>query len=229
MSRLKFAILTIAVALSAAAMFASSASAAISFEWKVNGKSLAEGESRAFDANSGSQSSVLSGSAAGLHILILFHVILYDGTHIYPPFLIDLWLLELPLVHVSNCSIGSSTKTAALKGEIVEGAVGGVGNGEVDVLFAPTSGTTFATFEFGGSSCVLKGATAGLTGSVLSLVKPQRTEVEKNDLVLEANTKEYHNRAGEFKKAGLLFAGEAATFNGLSLILLTSGEKFGAF
>lgn len=231
MSRVKFVILTIVVALSAAALFASSAAAAISFEWKVNGKSLAEGESRAFDANSGSQASVLGGTVAGTHLLILFHLILYDGTHIYPRFLIDLWLLELPLVHISNssCAVGASTKSAALKGEIVEGAVGGVGNGEVDVLFAPTTGTTFATFEFSGASCALKGTVAALTGSVLSLVKPQKTEVVKNDLIFEANTKEYHNRAGEFKTAGLVFAGGAATFSGLSLILLTSGEVFGAF
>jgi hypothetical protein len=93
----------------------------------------------------------------------------------------------------------------------------------------PTAGTTFATFEFSGSSCIVKGAVASIAGSILSLVSPQKTEVLKNDLTLEANAKEYHNQAGAFKTAGLTLAGEPATLSGLFLMSLTSDEVFGAF
>jgi hypothetical protein len=143
MSRVKFAALSFAVALTAVAVAASSASAAISFEWRVNGKSLGAGESRAFEAASGLTPWDLHSSIAGTSILILFDRVLYDGRHIFRPRgSVLLFLLELPLVHrPTKCAItGEKVETTPLEGEIVEGASGGVGNGEVEILFNPRPG-----------------------------------------------------------------------------------------
>jgi hypothetical protein len=56
--------------------------------------------------------------------------------------------------------------TVPLAGEIVEGASGATGTGEVYVLFTPKTGTTFATFAINGS-CALSGSETFISGRFL--------------------------------------------------------------
>jgi hypothetical protein len=223
-----------AIAVVGAGALASSASAAINFEWKVEGKKLAE--IKTFDASNGSKSGVLQGTLGGSSLTILFTALtIHNGRVLILPPGLDGTVLFLNLVvHKSpKCLVsGNAIKTEPLKAEIVEGASGGVGNNEVDLVFAPEKGATIAKVEFvnnGTEECALKNQTFNLAGLFLALSLPQKTEVVRQDLDIEARTKEYKNSKGELKTAGLEFGGKPATLTDLVLVLLTSGEKFGPF
>ena len=136
----------------------------------------------------------------------------------------------------ANCEVkqtgGSSgvIQTALLKSEIVEGASAGTGNGEVDMLFTPKTGTTLATFEFIGASCILKETKPSVVGSLLALTLTQKAEALAETLDFPAATSEYKvSGGGAGKKAFLTFAGNPATFTGAALACLVSDEKYGAF
>jgi hypothetical protein len=233
MFRARLWLLSLVAVMSAFAVLSSSASA-ISFQFDVNGAKLEAGKSKEFTLSANTPYD-LSGIVAGVPALFLFHDLTahpgaldiggtpgtLQGTNLY-----DSVLIERP----ARCRpVRPNTATRPLKGEIVEGASAGVGNGEVDILFTPETGTTIATFELEGEECLLKGTTLSLTGSYLSLVLPQKTEVLKSTLDNEAVTKEYKNSKGEFKTVGLVLAGNAATLKGSTLMVLASDEKFGVF
>jgi hypothetical protein len=236
MFRARYRLMSLVVWVTMAALITSSASAAISFEWKVAGKKLGTGESRAFEFNNDGKTGELKGTAGGSSTQILFTALtIHNGrVLVFPPGLDGTVLfLNLVIHRPTNCSVtGNAIKSVPLKAEIVEGASEGKGDGEVDLVFASASAptnTTLATFEFAGASCVLKGVTPSITGSLLALPLPQKTEVLRQDLDFEAATKEYRTSGNEFKKAGVVFANSTATLSGLTLMVLTSDEVFGPF
>ncbi len=237
MFKIKIAILSLLAVVTVMATSASSALAVISFQYNVNGSKLAAGSSKEF-ISSRDGTAVLTGTVSGTKTVLLstkgkvatgakgFGGV--PGTNEE--------VLELESVVVSKpakCAVaGEKITTTLVRGEIVEGASGGVGNGEVDVLITPKTGTVFTTFEFvnkGPEECLLKGNKVAVTGSKLGLALPQREEAVRGAGDEEASTKEYKNSAGVSKTVGLVFAGEPATITGLVLIELVSGEKGGLF
>jgi hypothetical protein len=242
MSRARFVLLSLMAVLSAVAMMASSASA-ISFQWNVSGKKLEAGQSREFTSSADGKLS-LEGSIAGSAALLLSselsvlkgakviggvpgtnqETVVFKGVTVDKP---------------ANCGVlqtgaaPGAIQTVTLKTEIVEGTNGeGVGNGSVDMLFTPTTiGTEiWTTFEITGTSCLLKGAVAPITGLLLALALPERAEAATGALDFEASTnKQYKTSSGTLGKALLAFAGNDVSLLGLVLVSLTTGEKFGAF
>jgi hypothetical protein len=242
MSRARLMLLSLVAVLSVGAMLASSASAVINFEWKVNGVKLEAGANRTFTVKADNTFD-LNGSVGGQAALLLatsvsvlpgaiikggkpgtnLEIILFGGVTVDRP---------------AKCAVsGGLVLTVPLKTEIVEGAKNKEGNGEVDILFAPETAegggsTLFTAFELinkGTEECIVKGTLATASGTVLNSVLPAKTEALTGLLHSEAPTKEYKNSAGAFKTAGLLFANNPATLQGLTLVTLTSDEKFGAF
>ncbi len=237
MSRAKLVLLGVMAALSVVAVAASSASA-ISFQYHVNGGPLASGTSKEFDVNTDGAVSKLLGTVSGTKSELLSNKIkVQAGAKIFggvPGTNEETVEFESVIVDKpAKCAVeNEKVTTAALKSEIVEGASSKTGNGEVDILFTPKTGTVFATINFvnkGTEECLLKGQKPAVTGTILALSLPQAAEATNNDLDYEANTKEYKNSAGAFNTATLKFAGESATLTGLTLVLLVSKEKFGAF
>jgi hypothetical protein len=223
---------------------ASAASAAIQYEWKVGGSPLASGATKEFTVkDKGSGLFTLHMELSGFGIIITSSKLKVQsaaeiaggkpgaGSE----------TLELEGVKVTNfagCAVkeieggkaeGKLT-TRPLRTEIVQGAVGGVGNGKVDLLFTPkTEKNALIEFEFTGS-CAIKGLIGKVNGSVLAEVSPQKTEAKIGDLIFEAKTKEYQVSDGVFHKAGLYYvAEEPETLTGEAEMELVSKEAFGAF
>jgi hypothetical protein len=71
MSRVRLVLLSLMAVLSVGALLASSASAAINFEWNVGGKALAAGEHRTFEVNNDGKVFALKGTAGGAPALLL--------------------------------------------------------------------------------------------------------------------------------------------------------------
>jgi hypothetical protein len=240
MRRERLIVLGVAAVVSVVAGVASSASAAtISFLWQVDGHQLRSGsETKEFDVSSDGKTFDIQGTVAGAAVLLLStEVSVEKGAHIIggvPGTNEEVAIFKGVTVDRPNgCAVtGGIVKTNAMKSEIVEGAKNKEGNGEVYVLFLPREGEKFTEFEFtnrGTESCTINGFKASATGSILVLGLPQKTEVLAGGIDIEAGTKEYRNFKNEFKTAGVIFAGNAATVRGLALRLLTSDEKFGAF
>jgi hypothetical protein len=239
MSRVRLALLSLVAVMSMGAVLASSASAAIEFKWKVGGAELKANETRGFTINNDEKKFDLHGIIAGAPSLLLATLVeVLPGAQIVggvPGTNEETALfLGVTVDNPANCAvaqngIANQVQTVPLKTEIVEGASAEKGNNEVEILFIPKTGTTFATFELTGASCIAKGVTAPVSGSVLALALPQKTEVLRQNLVFEPKSKEYHNHAGEFKTAALQFAGAAATLEGLVLVILNSDAVFGPF
>jgi hypothetical protein len=239
MSKARLALSSIVAVLSVGAIGASSATAAINFEWKVAGAKLETGESKAFTINNDSKNFGLRATVVGATALLLSHEVSVEsgakiigglpGTNEEVIVLKGVTIDNLASCGVSQSGIANTVKTTPLQAEVVEGSSGGTGTGEVDILFTPKTGETFATFKFTGSSCILNGSEASTSGLLLGLASPQKTEVLRQELLFEAATKEYRNSKNEFKTAGLVFAGNAATLTGLTLVILESDQIFGAF
>jgi hypothetical protein len=241
MSRTRLMLLGLAVALTAIAVSASSASAAtISFVWQVNGHQLRSGsETEEFDISTDGKTFDLAGTVGGNAALLLStEVSVEKGAHIIggvPGTNEETVVFSgVTVDRPAGCAVkGGKVKTVALKTEIVEGAKTKEGNGEVDILFVPKAGETFAEFLLenkGTEKCApAELGELSVTGSVLALPLPQKTEVLAQNFDFEAITKEYRNFKNEFKTAGLKFGGNAATLTGLALVLLTSDEKWGPF
>lgn len=247
MSKVRLVLLTLLAVLSVGVLVASSASAAITFQWKVGGSLLKGGQSRTFTAEADGHVFDLSGKVSGLAVLLLSNklkvkagaqifggqpgtneeTLEFESVVVDSPFPGKCVAESLPNPVVGNVS------TLPLKTEIVEAEPSGKGNGEALVLFTPKSGTTFTEIRFlnkGTETCPLNLVEGPVTGSALALPLPSTsTEVELGVLDSEATTKEYKSFGGPGGKAGLVFAGSAATLAGLSLVVLTSKEKFGAF
>jgi len=224
------------------AIGASSASAAVEYKWKVAGTELKTGETKGFTVNNDSKQFTLTGTVAGAkgellssNVSVAAGAKLIGGvpgkneeTVVFKEVKGDGLLAGCSTSQ--NGVASNSVQTVPLATEIVEGANGTVGTGEVYILFTPKTGTTFATFTFNGT-CTVTGAASFVSGSILGLPLPQKTEVVKQNLVFEAVTKEYKVSpgTGATKTAGLTFAGNPATLTGLVLVLLESGQAYGAF
>jgi hypothetical protein len=241
MSRARLMLLSLVVALAIVAVAASAASAAISFEWKVAGVGLKAGESKEFTINNDSKRFDLSGKLLGaVALLLATGVSVVPGARIIggvpgtneETAVFSGVTVDTPTSCTAGQNGGTGTVTTTpLITEIVESRVGGTQTGEVLILFKPKSTTSelFATFLLSGTSCGVSGATAEVTGLVLALPLPQKTEVLRQNLVFEAVTKEYRNHAGENLTAGLVFAGNPATLTGLVLVILNTDQAWGPF
>jgi len=245
MSKVRLVFLSLVAMMSFGAILASSASAAIEFKWKVGGAELKTGESKEFSINNDEKKFTLHGTAGGVGLLLLSTLVDVlpgariiggvPGTNLETALFLN---VTADGTSGTTCLILQSktsdqVQTVPLRTEIVEGASSGVGNNEVLILFEPEGGgTTFATFELSnrtGQTCPFNGSSVAVSGTVLALALPQKTEVLRQNLVFEAVTKEYRNSAGLFHTAQLLFAGKAASLEGLVLVILNSDQAYGPF
>lgn len=238
MFRTRLMLLSLVGVVSAFALLASSASAAIKFEWKVGGKALAAGETRAFTASSDGKIFAFHGEPLGISTLLLSNEISVEkaaliggkpGTNEEVVVFKNVTVDEPKGCVVETPGNAPGTiKTNLLKTEIVESDPGG----EPLILFVPKEGTTYVELRFlnkGTESCAASIiGTAKVTGSILAEPLPALKEVLTGDLDFEAKTKNYILSNGVLHTAGLNFLG-AATLTGLSLVLLTKHEVFGAF
>ena len=240
MFRARLGLSGLAGALSVMCMVAAtSASAAIKFEWKVGGVVLKAGETKEFTVTADGHTFDFTATAGGASILMLStefgveagakiiggkpstneETVVFKGVTVDKP---------------AKCAIeseGSSTgtiKTVPLKTEIVESDT----THEPLILFQPRAGTAFVNLLLlnnGTEVCTLKGVLAALAGNFLGEPLPALTETVNGHIIFEAPTKKFVLSNGTLEEAGLLFGGNAATFTGLALVLLTSGQAYGAF
>jgi hypothetical protein len=245
MFKARFVLLSLVGVLSAFAMLTSTASAKIQFLWKVGGKLLGKTtETRAFLASSDGKTFDFHASAAGVPVLLLSNEITVNNTGVIrggkPG-------TNEETVTFRNVVVDEPAKCTAETGGIPKPEPGTVTtkplltqivesqkNGEPLILFKPEENTIFVEIKFlnkGTETCPVNGVTGEVTGSILAEELPQLTEALTQDLDFEANTKEFllSPGGGTIEKAGLTFAGSAATLTGLALILLETHEKFGAF
>jgi hypothetical protein len=243
MSKTRFRLLSCVTALSVLGLSAGTASAKISFEWFVGGSLLKEKETRAFDGSSDGHTFDFHTRLLGINVLMLASsaslrsgtviaggrpgggegTIAITGVTVDPP----LQKCVAETGGIANPTPGV-VETVPLKGEIVEGE-----NGEVLILFTPkVVGEHFVELKFlnkGTEECAANGVSAAVTGSILGLLSPQRTEVLRGDLVFEAAEHNFFLASGALNTAGLKFGTEVATITGLALVLLTNDAIAGAF
>jgi|HubBroStandDraft_5_1064220.scaffolds.fasta_scaffold386851_1 hypothetical protein len=245
MSRAKSVLLSLVVVLVVGVVMVSSASGAISFVWKVGGAELKAGESKGYTINNDGKIFDLTWSIAGVAVLMLSNKIKVEpGAKIIggkPGTNEETVVFENVTVdNPAGCTVESLpepvvgiVRTRPLLTLIVEGQSGGRGNGEPLILFEPKEGTTFTTMRFlnaTGKTCPVNLAEGSIEGNILGLPLPQKTEVVQGNLVFESVTKEYLVASGGVvRTAGLKFAGNTVTLTGLTLVLLESGQAFGAF
>jgi hypothetical protein len=219
---------------------ASSASAAMQFEWKVSGASLASGASKEFTAKD---------KGAGL-----FHLkfslgggATYEATSSRLKFAAGSKLLGgkagttqgalelegVKMVRPANCQIREEKiKTVPLEGEIVEGAAGKEGTGKTELLLTPEVSTYWGEFEMEnapGVECADRHTRVPVYGSLLAEISPQKAEAKVGQLTLEAKGKEYRNAKGTYKTTQLEVFGNPANLTGEAELELVSKEAFGAF
>lgn len=241
MFRTKLMLLSLVGVVSAFALLASSASASIKFEWKVGGKLLAAGETKAFTATSDGKTFTFNSELLGVKIKLLSPEIAVESGAVIkggkPGTNAETVLFKnVTVAEPTGCVVESPptntvglVKTEPLKTEIVESDPGG----EPLILFTPNSGTTFVELRFlnkGTETCA--GAALGaqkITGSILAEPLPALQELLTNDLDFEAKTKNYILSTGALDTAGLKFGTAVATLAGLALVLLATHELFGAF
>jgi hypothetical protein len=238
MSRVRLMLLSLVAVLSVGALTAASASA-INFEWRVEGKKLEAGSTKAITSNADGKRSVFK-AAAGTGIEFLStEISVLSGANIKGGIpgtsLEQLVFSGVTVDKPARCEAsGKTVQTVPLTDEIVEGASKGVGNGEVDILFRPESTTNeiFVSITYvnkGSEECSVKNQSFPVSGLILALALPKGAEAVNGDLDYEANTKEYRNSKGEFKTAGLVFGGMPVTLTGLALVTPEKGERYGAF
>jgi hypothetical protein len=239
MLRARLVTLGLVAAILGLGALASSASAAIKFEWLVGGKLLAAGEERLFFATS-DKTFDINGSIAGAGVLLLSSEVLAHGDIIGGKPGTNFELIRFENVTVdkpAKCLVETDQQvpvpdriqTNLLKSEIVESDPGG----EPLILYSPAvAGSAFASFLFlnqGTEKCPLAGVLASITGNVLAEPLPALADVLTQDLDYEAKTKNFFLSTGALDKAGLLLGGNAATLTGLLLVTLFSDELFGIF
>ncbi|HEY3960289.1 MAG TPA: hypothetical protein VGL68_07255 [Solirubrobacteraceae bacterium] len=218
-------------------VFVSTASAKIAFEWRVGGKALAAGEQQTFTASAESTFD-LKTTVVGFVTLLLAtklkfepgakiiggkpgtaeQTVVFEGVTVDKPTGCEIESLSNPVV--------GTVRTQPLKTEIVEGEI----SHEPLILITPKTGTIFSETRFLGASCALKGIVGTTTGNLLADPLPHLAEILAGLADFEASQgNEYLLATGEVAKAGLVFAGNAATIGGKALLTLTSDEKFGLF
>lgn len=240
MSKVRLVLLSLVAMLSVGAMLASSASAAISFEWKVGGIPLGAGASKEFTTTTDGKEFILNGKLAGVASeLLSTEVSVEPGAKIIggkPGTNEEIVVFKgVKVNNPAHCTVESegsplgTVKTNALHTEIVESEA----THEPVILFAPKTGTTFVQLLFlnvgtekcGGIGVIL----ANVNGSLLAQPLPALTETLNGDLDFELPNSNFILSNGTLEKAGLVFAGNAATLTGLTLVILKTDEKFGAF
>jgi hypothetical protein len=240
MFKARFGLLGLVAALWVFAVVAQPASAAIKFEWKVGGAPLGAGETKEFTATVDGHTADFTATAAGANILMLSTEVgvepgakiiggkpgTGEGTLVIKGITVD---KPAKCAVESEGSTVGTVKTVALKGEIVESDT----THEPLILFEPKAGTAFVNLLFlnkGTEECVIKGVLAAVSGNFLAEPLPALTETVKGHLVApQPALKTFVLSNGTLEEAGLLFAGNVATLTGLALVLLTSGEAYGAF
>jgi hypothetical protein len=128
--------------------------------------------------------------------------------------------------------VGGKITTPTLTGTLVEGVsgLGPEGNDKDELLLTPAEGTTFATMEFAGSGCDVKGDTATLEGGIVASIGPNHEETETNSLTFVAEPSWlFRNSKGELKETSLNVGRYDAWIEGELQATLTSKEHFGAF
>jgi hypothetical protein len=239
MLRLRFVLLGVVGMLSVVAMSVSSASAAIKFEWKVGGAALKAGETRGFTTTSDGHTFDLHASVAGASILFLSREISVEpGAEIIggkPGTDEETVLFKgVTVDNPAKCAIESegspvgTIQTQPLKTEIVESE----GTHEPVILFSPKTGSDFVNLLLlnnGAETCVLNKVLGSWTGNFLVTPLPALTETLNGALDFESPNSNFVLSNGTLEKAGVLFAGNAFTFTGLTLVVLTTDEKYGAF
>jgi hypothetical protein len=242
MSKGKPILLSLITILSTLAVLAPSAGALIKFQWKVGGKILEEAaETREFTVTSDGRTFDFIWSLAGAGVLLLSSEIEVEkGAKIIggkPGTNEETVIFKgVTVVKPAGCAVeseGSPTgtvKTNLLKTEIVESQE----SHQPLILFKPKTGTVFVSLLLlnkGTETCIANNALGNVTGNILAEPLPQLTEVLTQHLIFEAKTKEFllNPGGGTIEKAGLSFAGAAATLTGLALVLLVKHELFGAF
>jgi hypothetical protein len=241
MSKTRLVLSSLATVL-AFAVTASSASAAIKFEWKVDGVLLGAGEDREFTMTSDGKPFDLNGTAFGTSFLLLAKeaedelgariiggrpgkdeetIIFKNVTVDKPP----------KCVVESEGSPTGTIKTSLLKTEIVEKDVT---PREPLILFTPKSATSsvFLSLLFldkGTEICQAAGSLVNVTGSLLAEPLPSLKETLTGDLDFEASNKNFVLSSGGLDSAGLEVRGEPWTLTGLALVILDTGEQYGAF
>jgi hypothetical protein len=164
MHRMRLVLLGLMAVMSVGGMLTSSASAAIEFKWKVAGAELKSGEEKGFTVNNDGKNIDLHGTLAGAQSLLLSHEARVEaGAKIIDGVPGKSTATIIPkgvtIDSPANCTeeqsgVAGTIKTAPLTAEIVEGAVSKVGTNEVEILFTPTTPSTFATFKLTGASCL---------------------------------------------------------------------------
>jgi hypothetical protein len=243
MSRTKLWPLTITATLATMAILATSASAKIAFQSKVGGKTLAAGESRTFTSTTDGKTLDFHTSLLGASILLLSNKVTVTGGKIIggTPSTGE-GILKIENVTVDSPSpkctvetggisnpVPGTIETGLVTGQIVEGET----SHEPLILFSPRI-QPFVTLKFlnkGTEVCPLAGAEGSITGNILALPLPSLTETLNGDLDFEAPAQSFLlYSGGSAETAGLKFATtEAVTLTGLSLNILTTDEKYGAF
>jgi hypothetical protein len=239
MFRLRFVLLGVVGALSVVAMSVSSASAAIKFEWKVGGATLDAGETRGFTTTSDGHVFDLHASVAGANILFLASEFSVEpGAEIIggkPGTEKETVLFKgVTVDNPAKCAIESegspagTIQTQPLLTTIVESDE----THEPVILFSPQSGSNFVNLLLlnrGTEECVLKNVLASLSGNFLATPLPALTETLNGDLDFESPNSNFVLSNGTLEKAGLLFAGNVCNLTGLTLVVLKTDEKYGAF
>jgi hypothetical protein len=243
MSKAKLVLLSLVAVLSFAVM-ASSASAAIKFQWKVGGKTLEAGESREFTVTSDGHTFDLHSTLAGANILLLSHeVSVAPGAKIFggkPGTNLETVIFKgVTVDNPAKCAVeseGASTGTVETHPILTQIVSNDLTPEEPLILFNPDSTTSsiFASLlllnKSSTETCTFAGALANVTGNILALPLPQLTETLNGDLDFEAPDTHFVLSNGTLESAGLIFGpGNAATLTGLTLVILNTDQVFGAF
>jgi hypothetical protein len=237
MFRVRF-VLFFVVGLSMFAVFVSSASAKIAFQWKVGGKVLAAGEQRTFTASAGSTLD-LKMTVSGMSVLLLATklkvepgariiggtpganeaTLVFEGVTSDRPGGCEVESLPNPVAGI--------VRTVPLKTEIVEGQT----SHEPLELITPKTGANFAELRFLGASCTVKNVEANFTGDSLADPLPQLTESLTGLVDFDSSQGNNYllSTGGALETAGLVFAGNPAMVGGDELMTSVSDEKLGAF
>lgn len=202
---------------------------AISFVWKVNGKTL-EAKSEKTLTSKAKGAAVLKATVVGVKVEIKCTEVATPGAKIIggtPGTSTETVEYKgCTVAKPSGCKVkGEAITTNPLKDEIVEGV--GASAGKALIRFFPATGETFAEPKLeGGLLCL----SLAVKGTVLAEANPQKEEVETGILKFEpAEGKKYKNSKGEEKAAGLTVGGSASTVTGEVETKLSPVEKFGVF
>jgi hypothetical protein len=242
MSRTALWSLGVTAALSTVALLATPAAAKIAFQWKVGGKALAAGETRAFTSSTDGKILDLHVSLFGAPVLFLSNkATVSSGKIIGGTPGVGEETIKFENVAVDTpkgCTLETGgianptpgiIETTLSKIEIVEGET----SRQPLILFGPKVGKTWIAVKFlnkGSESCGLAGVEWSLEGNLLAQPLPQLIEALHGDLEFEAPNQTFLlSSGGDAESAGLRLGAESIPFTDLILNVLTTDEIYGAF